>query len=282
MEIVALLVLPPFLLTVAGITNSIASKHSGNSCILLDSPSETDFLPARIEHIVQFVSNNILNTMVAIWRFKWHNNGSDLFSFYSLLQTQIWWSCELGDLFCLFYNVVGRWTCHGHGLFILCASSFHLFSITTKIFHRNFKCSMISYLPMPLYTNMQMEHQINSPPRSIKTLWTWALHFFYEPLLLTLSVFWRSFLWSPRANQWHQGAPRDFPSLGTHLNIYFPPLPTFKFMLINYSMVPTKALKRTQKPPHSSSLQWPFKVVGGTISCWNFFHQCPFTSACLH
>jgi hypothetical protein len=68
------------LLTVAGITYSIASKHSGNSCILLDSPSKTVFLPARIEHIVQFVSNNnILNTMVAVRRFKRHNNRSDPF-----------------------------------------------------------------------------------------------------------------------------------------------------------------------------------------------------------
>ena len=40
------------LLTVAGITYSVASKHSGNSCILLDSPSKTVFLPARIEHII--------------------------------------------------------------------------------------------------------------------------------------------------------------------------------------------------------------------------------------
>ena len=53
-------------LTDAGITYSIASKHSGNSCILLGSPPETDFLLAQIEHIIQFVSNNILNTMVAI------------------------------------------------------------------------------------------------------------------------------------------------------------------------------------------------------------------------
>ena len=181
--------LPPFLLTVAGIAYSIASKHSGNSCILLDSPSEINFLLARIEHIIQFVSNNILNTMVAIWRCKWHNNGSDPFSFYSLLQTQIWWSCELGNLFCLFYNVVGRWTCHGHGLFISCASSFPLFSIATKIFHKDFKCSMISYLPTPLYTNMQMEHQINSPPWSIKTLWTWVLHLFLQTFIIDIECF---------------------------------------------------------------------------------------------
>jgi hypothetical protein len=86
------------LLTVAGATYSVASKHSGNSCILLDSPSKTVFLPARIEHIVQFVSNNnILNTLVAIRRFKQHNIRSDPFSIYPLLRTQIW-SCELGNL----------------------------------------------------------------------------------------------------------------------------------------------------------------------------------------
>ena len=55
------------LLTVASITYSVASKHSGNSCILLDSLSKTVFLPARIEHIIQFVSNNnILNTLVVV------------------------------------------------------------------------------------------------------------------------------------------------------------------------------------------------------------------------
>ena len=56
-------------LTVAGIAYSVASKHSGNSCILLDSPSKAVFLPAQIEHIIQFVSNNDLssmNTFVAV------------------------------------------------------------------------------------------------------------------------------------------------------------------------------------------------------------------------
>lgn len=88
------------LLTVAGITYSVASKHRGNSCILLDTPSKTVFLPAQIEHIVQFVSNNdntSVNTLVAVRRFKRLNNQSDPFSIYPLLRTQIW-SCELGAL----------------------------------------------------------------------------------------------------------------------------------------------------------------------------------------
>jgi hypothetical protein len=88
------------LLTVAGITYSVASKHSGNSCILLDSPSKTVFLPAQIEHIVQFVSNNDIsgvNTLVAVRRFKPLDNQSDPFSIYPLLRTQIW-SRELGAL----------------------------------------------------------------------------------------------------------------------------------------------------------------------------------------
>jgi hypothetical protein len=87
-------------LTVAGITFSVASKHSGNSCILLDSPSKTAFVPAQIEHIVQFVSNNDasgVNTLVAVRRFKRLNNHSDPFSIYPLLRTQIW-SHELGAL----------------------------------------------------------------------------------------------------------------------------------------------------------------------------------------
>ena len=85
-------------LTVDGLTYSVASKHIGNSCIL--SPSKTVFLPAQIEHIVQFVSNNNLsavNTLVAVRRFKQLNNHSDPFSIYPLLRTQIW-SCELGAL----------------------------------------------------------------------------------------------------------------------------------------------------------------------------------------
>jgi hypothetical protein len=87
-------------LTVAGITYSVASKHGGNSCILLDSPSKTVFVPAQIEHIVQFVSNNDIsgvNTLVAVRKFKRLNNQSDPFSIYPLLRTQIW-SRELGAL----------------------------------------------------------------------------------------------------------------------------------------------------------------------------------------
>jgi hypothetical protein len=143
------------LLTVAGITYSVASKHSGNSCILLDSPSKTVFLPARIEHIVQFVSNNnILNTMVAVRRFKRHNR-SDPFSIYPLLRTQIW-SRELGDLE---LHPVTAIQCHfacstmlweGEQVMVMVSLSrvrpHFLLSIVTKIFHRNFKCKVISYL----------------------------------------------------------------------------------------------------------------------------------------
>lgn len=85
-------------LTVAGITYSTASKHRGNSCVLLDSRSKSVFLPAQIEHIVQFVSNNEgVNTLVAVRRFKRLNNHSDPFSIYPLLRTQIW-SRDLGGL----------------------------------------------------------------------------------------------------------------------------------------------------------------------------------------
>ena len=52
------------MLTVAGITYSVASKHSGNSCILLQSSSKAIFLPAQIEHIVQFVSNNNISVII--------------------------------------------------------------------------------------------------------------------------------------------------------------------------------------------------------------------------
>ena len=81
-------------LTVAGLTYSIASRHSGNSCVFLDSsPSKTIFLPAQIEYIVQFVSDNNfsnLTTLVATQRSKKYNTSSDPFSSYPLLQTQIW------------------------------------------------------------------------------------------------------------------------------------------------------------------------------------------------
>lgn len=88
------------LLTVAGITYSVSSKHRGNSCILLDSHSKTVFQPAQIEHIVQFVSkDNVsgVNTLVAVRRFKRLTNKSDPFSMYPFLRTQIW-SRELGFL----------------------------------------------------------------------------------------------------------------------------------------------------------------------------------------
>lgn len=75
-------------LTVAGLTYSVASKHSGNSCVLLGSLSNT--VPARIEHIVQFVSDNDVITLVAARRFTKHDSLSDPFSGYPLLRTQIW------------------------------------------------------------------------------------------------------------------------------------------------------------------------------------------------
>ena len=113
-------------------------------------------MPAQIEHIVQFVSNNDvsnMNTLVAIRKFKQLNNQSDPFSIYPLLRTQnmesqTWCSritsnqCQSVP-FCLFYHAVGRWTSHGHGLIISCASWFSFISIITKIFHRNFNCILL-------------------------------------------------------------------------------------------------------------------------------------------
>lgn len=87
-------------LTIAGITYSVASKHIGNSCILLRSPSTDIFLPARIEYIVQFVSENDISsitTLVAVQQFKRRDTRSDPFASYPLLQTQMW-SPELGTL----------------------------------------------------------------------------------------------------------------------------------------------------------------------------------------
>ena len=156
------------------------------------------------------------------------------------------------------YSCCGRWTCHGHGLFISCASSsfqsplkFSIGILNVAWYH-TYLCPYI----LTCKWNIRLTH-----PHGQSKLYKHECRiFFYKPLLLTLSVFWWSFLWSPRANQWHQAAARNFPSLSTHLNVYFPPLPTFNIMLIkysmliNYSMAPTKMLKRTQKPPHLSSL----------------------------
>ena len=76
-------------LTISGITYSVASRHTGNSCVFLGSPSMDVFLPAQIEYIVQFVSkndNSSVTTLVAVWQFKQHDTWSDPFSSYSLLQ----------------------------------------------------------------------------------------------------------------------------------------------------------------------------------------------------
>ena len=52
-------------LTVAGLTYSVALRHSENSCVLLDySPSKTIFLPAQIEYIFQFVSDNNFSNLL--------------------------------------------------------------------------------------------------------------------------------------------------------------------------------------------------------------------------
>lgn len=85
-------------LTVAGMTYSVASKHRGNSCVLIGSPSKA--LPARIEHIIQLAfddSISSLTTLIATRRFKRRVTGSDPFSSYPLLRTQLW-SPELGAL----------------------------------------------------------------------------------------------------------------------------------------------------------------------------------------
>jgi hypothetical protein len=87
-------------LTVAGITYSVASKHIGNSCVLLTSASQAVFRPAQIEHIVQFVSEDDVSsvkTFIAARRFKQTHTQSDPFSVYPLLRTQIW-SPALGSL----------------------------------------------------------------------------------------------------------------------------------------------------------------------------------------
>jgi hypothetical protein len=138
-------------LNVAGLTYSVASKHTGNSRILLDSSSKTVFLPAQIEHIVQFVSDNDLsgiNTLVAVRRFKRLDNHSDLFSSYPLLRTQIW-SRELGALE---LHPVSAIQCHfacstilweGEKVMVMVSLSRVrpdcLITIITKNFHRNFK-----------------------------------------------------------------------------------------------------------------------------------------------
>ena len=140
-------------LTVAGLTYSTVSKHSGNSCVLLDSSSKNHFLPAQIEHIVQFVSNDDIpgvNTLVALRRFKRLSNHSDPFSNYPLLQTQIW----RGDLGALELHPVSAIQCHfacstirweGEQVMVMVSlSRVHpdsLITIVTKFFHRNFKCS---------------------------------------------------------------------------------------------------------------------------------------------
>jgi hypothetical protein len=140
------------MLTVSGITYSVASKHRGNSCILLDSPS---FLPAQIEHIVQFVCNHdstSVNTLVAVRRFQQLNDHSDPFLIYPLLRTQIW-SGELGALELYPVNAI---QCHfacstmlwkGEQVKVMVSLSrvrphFLSFqSIVTKKFRRYLKCS---------------------------------------------------------------------------------------------------------------------------------------------
>ena len=98
-------------LTIAGITYSVASRHTGNSCIFLGSPSMDVFLPAQIEYIIQFVSKNNISsvtTLVAVRQFKQHDTLSDPFSSYPLLQAQMW-SPELGTLK---LNPVNNIHCH--------------------------------------------------------------------------------------------------------------------------------------------------------------------------
>jgi hypothetical protein len=84
-------------LTIAGITYSVASKHIGNSYVLLNSTSQAIFLPVQIQYIVQLIFKGEISTFIVAQRFKQHNTQFDPFSHYPLLQTQLW-SSELGTL----------------------------------------------------------------------------------------------------------------------------------------------------------------------------------------
>ena len=53
-------------LTIAGITYSVASRHTGNSCISLGSPSMDVFLPAQIEYTIQFASKNNISSVTTL------------------------------------------------------------------------------------------------------------------------------------------------------------------------------------------------------------------------
>jgi hypothetical protein len=87
-------------LTMKGITYSAASRHPGNSSILLHSEQQGVLIPARIEHFVQLVLPDNINapvTFVAVRRYQPANINHDPFSTFPFLRAQLW-SRELDSL----------------------------------------------------------------------------------------------------------------------------------------------------------------------------------------
>ena len=135
---------------------------------------------------------------------------------------------------------MGRWTCHGHGLFISCASSFPLFSIATKFsigilnvaWYHTYLCPYI----LAYKWNIRLTR-----PHSQSKIYEHECHIFFTKL-----YYWHRALFEEVAKS-QPVTPRgssQFPK-PQYAPKHFPPLPTFNIMLINYSMAPTKTLKRT-------------------------------------
>lgn len=83
-------------LTREGITYAVASRHLGNSRILVLKPQIDIPFPAQIMHILRLQTTNSVETFIAVQRFKPNTVASDPYLRYPALQTKLW-SQELFD-----------------------------------------------------------------------------------------------------------------------------------------------------------------------------------------
>jgi hypothetical protein len=77
-------------LTMHGITYAVASKHAGNSCVLVSMEAGIKPFPARIEYIVQLATPNGVTTHIAIRRHKQADVTSDPFLQFPVIQARMW------------------------------------------------------------------------------------------------------------------------------------------------------------------------------------------------
>ena len=77
-------------ITINGLKYDIASKHPGNSCVLISSAEGGKPQPAQLTYILEFRTLNNPSTYLAVRRYKPMNIAQDPFAKYPVLHAKLW------------------------------------------------------------------------------------------------------------------------------------------------------------------------------------------------